>query len=145
MKKILGTLEDEGLYIMFTNMIKASDDVRSTLEEEGPFTVFAPTDEAFNALPDGQADSILLDPDRLADVLEYHIVRGLYLVEDLKTMTSVDNENGDSMVITGGSPVTVDEARIVEEDVRCANGVIQGIDLMLIPSNEPEQPRSSMY
>ena len=107
-----------------------------TLKGEGPFTVFAPTDEAFAALPEGTLESLLKpeNKDKLAAILTYHVVAGKVMAADVKTM-EVATVNGKkaSIVVTDG--VKIDNATVVKTDIECSNGVIHVIDAVLIPSD----------
>lgn len=144
--KILEMAAAEGLYNTFVNAVRSAPDVIDILTNEGPWTVFMPTDDAFNHLPQGEIDSILLDADYLTGVLQHHIVSGLFLIDDVKTMGAIDAVDDETLALrVFQGQVRVDEALVVEEDLRADNGVIHGIDLVLIPSNEPSEPRSTMY
>jgi len=113
--------------------------LEDALRGEGPFTVFAPTDDAFAALPDGTLDALLANPDELRRVLLYHVVAGEALAADVVNLTSAETLLGESVAITveNGS-VMVNDANVVQTDVLAANGVIHVIDSVLIPpAQEP--------
>jgi len=113
--------------------------LEDTLRGEGPFTVFAPTDDAFAALPEGTVEALLEDPDALAEILLYHVVAGEVLAEDVVTLdaaTTVQGSDVDITVIEGG--VMVNDANVVIPDVLASNGVIHVIDAVLLPPSEPE-------
>ncbi|MGB3495399.1 MAG: fasciclin domain-containing protein [Elainellaceae cyanobacterium] len=106
-----------------------------TLSGEGPFTVFAPTDEAFDALPDGALEA-LLEPenrDLLTDILTYHVVPGEVMSSDLET-GGVDSLNGGLAVLVEPDGVVVNDASVVAADVPASNGVIHAINRVLIPT-----------
>ena len=109
--------------------------LEATLANEGPFTVFAPTDAAFAALPDGTLDALLADTDALADVLLYHVVDGEVLAEDVVDLTSATTLQGGSVSIDAASGVSVGGATVIQTDILTSNGVIHVIDQVLIPGS----------
>jgi len=108
-----------------------------TLKGEGPFTVFAPTDDAFAALPEGTVESLLEDPGgALTDILLYHVVAGKVMAADVVGMDGamVETAGGNSFTITvDGDTVMVDSANVVTVDIETSNGVIHIIDSVIIP------------
>lgn len=104
-----------------------------TLKAPGPFTVFAPTDEAFAKLPAGTLEALLKDKQRLAAVLTYHVVAGQVMASDVVKMTAAKTVQGGSLTIRADKGVTVDGANVVKTDVQTSNGVIHVIDAVLIP------------
>lgn len=105
-----------------------------TLQGEGPFTVFAPTDEAFAALPDGTVEALLDDIPMLTDVLLYHVVGGSVASEDVVELTQAQTVQGQPVVIsTSGSTVQVNGATVTQADVTASNGVIHVIDRVIVP------------
>jgi uncharacterized surface protein with fasciclin (FAS1) repeats len=105
-----------------------------TLKGEGPYTVFAPTDAAFEALPPGTLDQLLADPEALADVLLYHVVEGEVLAEDVVGLDSATTVQGSDVTITvEGESVRVNDALVTMTDVMASNGVIHVIDAVLLP------------
>jgi len=108
----------------------------STLKGPGPFTVFAPTDEAFAKLPPGTVEGLLKDIPALTKILTYHVVSGAVKAETVVTMNGqkAATVNGASVAITvNDAGVMVDEAKVVTTDIICDNGVIHVIDSVLIP------------
>ena len=105
-----------------------------TLSGEGPFTVFAPTDEAFAALPEGTVDALLLpeNQDALVEVLTYHVVPGQVLAEDVEA-GEVETVQGEAITITVDDGVMVNEASVIATDVLASNGVIHVIDAVILP------------
>ena len=107
-----------------------------TLKGEGPFTVFAPTDEAFAALPEGTVAS-LLEPenrDQLVAVLTYHVVPGRVMAADVVGLDSAETVQGQSIDIqVSGDSVMVDGATVVATDIETDNGVIHVIDQVILP------------
>ncbi len=107
-----------------------------TLKGDGPFTVFAPTDEAFAKLPEGTVES-LLEPDnkdQLQAILTYHVLAGKVVAADV-TGKAMDAEtvNGQTIAVDGTNGVTVNGANVVSADVSASNGVIHVIDTVLLP------------
>lgn len=115
--------------------VKAADLV-ATLKGEGPFTVFAPTDDAFSKLPAGTVEN-LLKPDnkaKLQDVLTYHVVPGKVMAKDVAGISSAKTVNGQSLSIkVDGGSVMVDNAKVIKTDIVCSNGVIHVIDAVVLP------------
>ena len=107
------------------------------LAGEGPFTVFAPTDEAFGLL--GEID--LNDTDALTEILTYHVADGALMAADVVNMTSIETLEGSSLTIeVTDEGAFVNGARIVQTDVVCSNGVVHIIDAVLMPPAEAEVP-----
>jgi uncharacterized surface protein with fasciclin (FAS1) repeats len=107
-----------------------------TLKGPGPFTVFAPTDEAFAKLPAGTLESLLKPENKgkLAGILTYHVVSGKVMAADVVKLTSAKTVNGQSVKITvDGGTVKVNDANVVKTDVAASNGVIHVIDTVLLP------------
>ncbi len=107
-----------------------------TLQGEGPFTVFAPTNEAFAALPEGLLDQLLLpcNQDALAQVLTYHVVAGEVMSSDIEP-GDVPTVEGQSVTLSTDAGVMVNDATVVTADVAASNGVVHVIDGVLVPSD----------
>jgi uncharacterized surface protein with fasciclin (FAS1) repeats len=110
------------------------------LKSDGPFTVFAPTDDAFKALPEGTVTE-LLEPenkDKLIAILTYHVVPGKVTAADVVELTSAKTVQGQKVSIkTTDKNVMIDGARVLKTDIPASNGVIHVIDAVIIPSEEP--------
>ena len=105
-----------------------------TLSSEGPFTVFAPTDEAFAKLPEGTLESLLDDREALTRVLTYHVVSGRVNAAQAMELTSATTVNGaDLRIRTMDGSVMINDATVVKADVEASNGVIHVIDAVLLP------------
>lgn len=105
-----------------------------TLSGEGPFTVFAPTNDAFAKLPAETLEEVLADKDQLTAILTYHVVAGKVMAEDVVNLTSADTVQGGELKIdVTGANVMVNNARVVMTDIEASNGVIHVIDTVLIP------------
>ena len=124
-----------GSFNTLTAALKAADLV-GVLKGEGPFTVFAPTDEAFAALPEGTLEKLLKpeNKEQLVKILTYHVVAGSVLSTDLKA-GKVPTVEGSDVKIQLGDGVKVNDAQVVKADIKASNGVIHVIDKVIIPSN----------
>lgn len=115
---------------------KAVDEAGLTelLRADGPITVFAPTDRAFEKLPTEERKELFQDKDRLGEMLRHHVVMGRVKAPAKLKPRSVDPQFGDSLELTSGAgEYHVDEARIVKTNIRASNGVIHAIDTVLVP------------
>ncbi len=110
-------------------------DLTSTLQGTGPFTVFAPTNEAFSNLPEGVLQTLLDNPDVLAEVLQYHVVNGKVLSTDLSTGSVSPLLSGTSIdvVVSGGSVTLNGSATVITADVEATNGVVHIVDEVILP------------
>jgi len=107
-----------------------------TLQGKGPFTVFAPTDEAFAKLPKGTVEELLKPENKakLASILTYHVVAGKFMAKDVAGLESAKTVNGQSVAIVAkDGNVTVDGAKVIKADIDCTNGVIHVIDSVVLP------------
>ncbi len=124
----------------FTTLLTAATaaGLVETLQGDGPFTVFAPTDEAFAALPEGTLDSLLADPEALADILLYHVVSGEVTSDQVVELTEATTVQGAPIAISvmDGTVTLNDSATVVTVDVPASNGVIHVIDAVLLPPTE---------
>lgn len=121
----------EGFSTLVT-ALKAADLV-DTLSGEGPFTVLAPTDEAFAALPEGALEGLLADPAQLAAVLTVHVVAGKADAADVVSLTEVTTLQGKTLAIDTSEGVNIGGAQVIQADVGASNGVIHVIDRVLLP------------
>ncbi len=127
----------------FKTLVKAvqAAGLTDTLQGEGPFTVFAPTDEAFAAIPEAKLKALLADKKALTAVLTYHVVPGQVMARDVVKLDSAKTVQGQSVTIqTQGGQVRVNNASVIKTDIVCSNGVIHVIDAVLLP---PETKTSS--
>lgn len=108
-------------------------DLIDTLKGEGPFTVFAPTDEAFAAIPEDDLNALLADKEKLKRVLTYHVVAGNVASGDVVTMTEATAVSGDMLKIDASSGVMINDATVTQADIAASNGVIHVIDKVLMP------------
>jgi uncharacterized surface protein with fasciclin (FAS1) repeats len=105
-----------------------------TLREDGPFTVFAPTDGAFSNLPDGAMESLLDDPEALAGILLHHVVPGVHTLDELGTMTVLETAGGGTLEVTNTPRgLLIGGASILTADVRASNGIVHVLTQVLLP------------
>ncbi len=105
-----------------------------TLKGKGPFTVFAPTDEAFAKLPKGTLEALLKDKKKLTAVLTYHVVAGKVKAADAAKLTSAKTVNGQSITIAAKDGVVmINDAKVIQADIETSNGVIHVIDKVILP------------
>lgn len=131
----------------FNTLVQAvqAAELAGTLSGEGPYTVFAPTDAAFDQLPDGALD-FLLQPenqDLLAQVLQYHVVSGSVMSSQLST-GGVDTLSGGVAVRVSDSGVVVNNASVINPDIQASNGVVHAINRVLIPESLQQQLASRL-
>ena len=121
----------------FTTLLTAVEaaGLVDVLKGEGPFTVFAPTDEAFAKVPEADLQALLNDTEALKAVLLYHVVPGAVKAADVVELTTAETANGSSISIsTGEGSVMVDNATVISTDIEASNGIIHVIDTVIIPA-----------
>ena len=131
-KDIVDTAIDAGSFTTLVAAVEAAG-LAETLKGEGPFTVFAPTDEAFAALPEGTVEGLLADPEALAAILTYHVVAGKVMSTDLSNEMMATTVNGADVTIMTEGGVMVNGANVVSADIEASNGVIHVIDAVILP------------
>jgi len=132
-KDIVDTAVAAGSFKTLVAAVQAAGLV-DTLKGAGPFTVFAPTDEAFAKLPAGTVDALLKDPAKLKDILLYHVVSGKVMAADVVKLTTAKTVEGKNVRIkVDGSTVMINNATVVKADIACTNGVIHVIDTVIMP------------
>lgn len=130
---IVATAEAAGDFTTLLAAVEAAGLVE-TLEGEGPYTVFAPTDDAFAALPEGTVEGLLEDPEALGDILLYHVVPGEVTSDQVVTLESATTAQGSDLAIrVEGDSVFVNDAQVIVTDIQASNGVIHVIDAVLLP------------
>jgi len=135
---IVETAVDAGIFNTLVAAVEAAGLVE-TLTGEGPFTVFAPTDEAFAALPEGTVENLLLPEniDTLVAVLTYHVIPGAVMSADIAgQLLNVATVQGGDLHIDATDGVKVNDATVTSADIVVSNGVIHVIDAVLLPSAE---------
>jgi len=133
MKNIIQTAVDAGTFNTLVTAIQAAG-LEETLNGDGPFTVFAPTDSAFAKLPKEALDDVLADKALLTKILTYHVVAGKVLAEDVAGMTSAKTVEGSTFAIDTKDGVHINDATVTATDIECTNGVIHVIDTVLMPA-----------
>jgi uncharacterized surface protein with fasciclin (FAS1) repeats len=134
-KDIVDTAVAAGSFKTLATALKAADLV-GTLKGKGPFTVFAPTDDAFAKLPAGTLDDLLKpeNKEKLKGILTYHVVSGKVLAADVVKLNSAKTVNGQTATIkVKDGTVMVDNAKVTKTDIMCTNGVIHVIDAVILP------------
>lgn len=136
-KDIVDTALNAGSFTTLTAALEAAGLI-DALKGDGPFTVFAPTDDAFAALPAGTVEMLLMpeNKDKLVDILTYHVLAGQVMAADIAgKVTSVEMLNGGKATVDAQNGVKINEANVVAADVMASNGVIHVIDAVIMPAN----------
>ncbi|MGC9452133.1 MAG: fasciclin domain-containing protein [Oceanipulchritudo sp.] len=136
-KDIVGTAVEAGSFNTLAAALQAAGLVE-TLQGEGPFTVFAPTDEAFAKLPEGTVEDLLKpeNKDKLVNILTYHVVSGKVKARDVVKLDSATTvQGGDISIKVKDGVVYVDNATVTKTDVKASNGVIHVIDTVILPKS----------
>jgi uncharacterized surface protein with fasciclin (FAS1) repeats len=134
-KDIVDTAVGARSFETLVTAVKAAGLVE-TLKGDGPFTVFAPTDEAFAKLPAGSVESLIKpeNKDKLIAILTYHVVPGKVTSADVVKLTSAKTVQGSSIdIAVNGGKVKIDGATVVKADINCSNGVVHVIDSVILP------------
>ena len=133
-KSIVDIAVEDGRFTTLVAAVQAAG-LAETLSGEGQFTVFAPTDDAFAALPEGTVEGLLNDIPTLTDILLYHVVDGRVLASDVVQLAGAETLQGESVSISiMDGKVMVDNAQIVLTDILTSNGTIHVIDAVIIPA-----------
>jgi uncharacterized surface protein with fasciclin (FAS1) repeats len=133
-KNIVDTAIAAGNLTTLVAGIKAAG-LTDTLKGKGPFTVFAPTDEAFKKLPPGALDALLKDTAKLKAVLSYHVVAGHVLAKDVKSGDVMTLQGSTLNAAVSSSGVQVNGAHVKQADIVATNGVVHVIDAVIMPKN----------
>lgn len=132
-KDIVDTAIDAGSFNTLVTAVQAAGLVE-TLKGEGPFTVFAPTDAAFAAIPEADLNALIADKAQLTAVLTYHVVAGKVMAADVVGLSSATTVQGSDIDITvTDAGVKVDNANVITTDIETSNGVIHVIDAVILP------------
>lgn len=133
-KDIVDTAVNAGTFETLVAAVSAAELV-DTLKSDGPFTVFAPTDEAFAALPEGTVETLLMpeNKDQLIAVLTYHVVPGKVMSTDLTDDMTAKTVQGSEIMIDLDNGVMINEASVTTADIETSNGVIHVIDAVILP------------
>ncbi len=133
-KDIVDTAVAAGTFETLVAAVQAAGLV-DTLKGDGPFTVFAPNDEAFAKLPAGTVEGLLEKPEELARILTFHVVPGKKVAADVVASSSLDTVQGQSLTVDTTDGVKIGGAKVLATDVLTSNGVIHVIDTVLIPQS----------
>ena len=133
-KNIVDTAIGAGNFTTLAAGFKAAG-LTDTLAGKGPFTVFAPTDEAFKKLPAGAMDALLKDSAKLKAVLNYHVIAGHVSTKDMKSGDVMTLQGSPLTAVVASSDVRVNGAHVRREDLVATNGVIHAIDAVIMPKN----------
>jgi uncharacterized surface protein with fasciclin (FAS1) repeats len=136
MADIVDTAVKAGSFNTLVAAVKAAG-LADTLKGAGPYTLFAPNDEAFAKLPAGTVDALLKDIPKLKQILTYHVVSGKVMAADVAKMKSAKTVEGSDVKIDASSGVKVNDATVSTPDVAADNGVIHIIDTVLMPALTP--------
>jgi uncharacterized surface protein with fasciclin (FAS1) repeats len=132
-KDIVDTAVAAGNFTTLAKALQAAGLIE-TLKGPGPFTVFAPTDEAFAKLPAGAVEGLLNDPEKLKSILLYHVVSGKVTAKEVVKMKSAKTVQGSSARINAEKgAVMIDNAKVIKTDIMASNGVIHVIDSVILP------------
>lgn len=129
---LVAVAQQAGAFNTLLTAVKAADLI-DTLKGPGPFTVFAPTDEAFAQLPAGTVDALLKDLPKLKNVLLHHVVPGRLMAGDVVKLKTAKTAQGQSVTIDTANGARIDDAKIVKADILASNGVIHVIDRVILP------------
>ncbi len=133
-KNIVDTVIAAGHFTTFAAAINAAG-LTAELAVKGPFTVFAPTDEAFEKLPAGAYDGLLKDAGKLKAILNYHVVSGYFMARDLKSGDVATEQGTPLTAAVSSSELRVNGARVTKADIVATNGIVHAIDAVILPKN----------
>ena len=133
-KNIVDTMIAAGHFTTFASAVNAAG-LTDELAAKGPFTVFAPTDEAFKKLPPGGYDSLLKDVGKLKAILNYHVVSGYFTARDVKSGELMTLQGSPLTTAVSSWDVRVNGARVTKADIVTTNGIVHGIDAVILPKN----------
>jgi uncharacterized surface protein with fasciclin (FAS1) repeats len=133
-KNIVDTVIAAGHFTTFAGAINAAG-LTAELGAKGPFTVFAPTDEAFRKLPAGAYDNLVKDAGKLKAVLNYHVVSGYFMARDLKSGELATAQGTSLTAVVSSSDVRVNGARVTKADIVATNGIVHAMDAVILPKN----------
>lgn len=130
---LVETANESRTFKVFVSALKKSG-MAETLQNSGPYTVFAPSDEAFGKLPPGTLDALMKDKEKLRKVLSYHVIQGKILVVEIKP-GKTKSMQGDMLTLTSDNgKVTVNGANVTQSDIKADNGIIHEIDALVLPA-----------
>lgn len=132
LKNIIETARVKG---NFKTLLKAAEVLKliDKYSTEGPYTIFAPVEAAFEPIPDDVVDESFDDHDYLMSIINYHIVEGKYTTEDLRKLDSLETIGGKELRINSNGDIKVEATKIIDGDIECTNGILHAIEDILIP------------
>ena len=130
---IIDTATDAGNFSTLIDALSIAG-LSETLQGSGPFTVFAPSDEAFAKIPESIRAALIADKEALTELLSYHVISGEVTAAEVSRLTSAETVQGSTISIDTSNGVKVDGASVVATDIRASNGIIHVIDTVLIPN-----------
>jgi len=133
-KNVVETVIAEDHFTTFASAIRTAG-LSDALAAKGPFTVFAPTNEAFKRLPSGAYDALLKDVGKLKAVLNYHVVSGYLMIRDMKSAEVTTLQGTALTAVVSSSDVRVNGARVTKADVAATNGIVHTIDAVILPKD----------
>lgn len=132
-KNIIETAKAAGTFTTFLKAVDAAG-LTERLSGAGPYTVFAPTDEAFATIPAQELEALLADKAKLEALLQRHVIAGSVASKDLASQKAIKTVQGDELSVDTASGVTIGGAKVVTPDITASNGVIHSIDKVLVPA-----------
>lgn len=134
MKNLIETAIDKGNFKILINALQEAG-LFDTLSRDGPYTIFAPTDEAFSKLPAGTLENLIHDKEKLTDILTYHVIPNKVMAAQVSNLKTADTINGKKLTIKTSSVLKIDKAKVIKTNIKCTNGIIHVIDEVLLPKN----------
>jgi len=132
-KDIVVNAANAGNFVTLSNALKAAG-LYTTYKGIGPFTFFAPTDEAFKKLPNGAIERLLKDKEKLVSMINAHVMKGAVLAKDFKAGASPSIQGDELTLAPSDSGFTVNGARVSRQEIEASNGVIHPIDRVMMPA-----------
>jgi uncharacterized surface protein with fasciclin (FAS1) repeats len=133
-KNVVDTMIAAGHFTTFASAVKAAG-LTDELAAKGPFTLFAPTDEAFKKLPAGSYENVLKDVGKLRAILNYHVVSGYLAARDVKSGEVMTLQGSPLTAAVSSSDIRVNGARVTKADIVAMNGIVHAIDAVILPKN----------
>ena len=132
MATILETAKGAGCFATLLTAVEVAG-LTAALEGPGPFTVFAPVDDAFAALPPGTVQTLVDNPPQLARILKYHVLAGAHSRSELVDQPSWESLEGAAVAIRRSEPFEVKNATVLQPDIHCDNGIVHAINRVILP------------
>ena len=133
MKNVVDTVIQTGNFKTLIQALQETDLI-DTLSVDGPFTIFAPTDEAFNKVPKEILNDLLKNKEKLTELVTYHVLLEKVTAKSLIKLSTAPTVNREKLSIDTSNGIRINDARVIKTDIECSNGVIHVIDTVLIPN-----------